>query len=169
MGRWLEDSLAVLDCVTEASRKQILIGSSMGTWLAILAGINRPERVAGILGIASAPDYTALLKEQIGENEDWSKQLYELGYVDVPTIYDRRGYYRLHEELIVEGVVEEIVFSVPATFGVVVDLRGAQPDLLEEGGESVGSTVSAREQDEDRGRSARRARRAASSQIESLW
>ena len=88
MGRWLEDSLAVLDCVTEASRKQILIGSSMGTWLAILAGINRPERVAGILGIASAPDYTALLKEQIGENEDWSKQLYELGYVDVPTIYD---------------------------------------------------------------------------------
>jgi len=103
MGRWLEDSLAVLDCVTEASRKQILIGSSMGTWLAILAGINRPERVAGILGIASAPDYTALLKEQIGENEGWSKQLYELGYVDVPTIYDRRGYYRLHEELIVEG------------------------------------------------------------------
>lgn len=103
MGRWLEDSLAVLDCVTEASRGQILIGSSMGTWLAILAGINRPERVAGILGIASAPDYTALLKEQIGENEDWSKQLYELGYVDVPTIYDRRGYYRLHEELIVEG------------------------------------------------------------------
>ena len=103
MGRWLEDSLAVLDNVTTSSRKQILIGSSMGMWLAILAGINRPERVAGILGIASAPDYTALLRKQIGEKEDWSQQLRELGYVDVPTIYDRRGYYRLHEELIVEG------------------------------------------------------------------
>ena len=103
MGRWLEDCLTILDDVTTASNKQILIGSSMGTWLAILAAVQRPERVAGILGIASAPDYTALLREQIEANSEWSNQLDNLGYVDVPTIYDRRGYYRLHEELIVEG------------------------------------------------------------------
>ena len=75
----------------------------MGTWLAILAAMQRPERVAGILGIASAPDYTALLREQIEANLEWSNQLDNLGYVDMPTVYDRRGYYRLHEELIVEG------------------------------------------------------------------
>ena len=103
MGRWLEDCLAILDDVTTASNKQILIGSSMGTWLAILAAVQRPERVAGILGIASAPDYTALLREQIEANSEWSEQLDNLGYVDVPTVYDRRGYFRLHEELIVEG------------------------------------------------------------------
>ena len=75
----------------------------MGTWLAILAAVQRPERVAGILGIASAPDYTVLLREQIRANSDWSNQLDESGYVDVPTVYDRRGYYRIHAELIVEG------------------------------------------------------------------
>lgn len=103
IGRWLEDCLAILDDVTTASNKQILIGSSMGTWLAILAAVQRPEQVAGILGIASAPDYTALLREQIEANSEWSNQLGDLGYVDVPTVYDRRGYYRLHRELIVEG------------------------------------------------------------------
>ena len=78
----------------------------------ILAATQRPERVAGIVGIASAPDYTALLRRQIEGNDDWSNQLKDLGYVEVPTVYDRRGYYRLHKELIVEGE-NHLVLTAP--------------------------------------------------------
>lgn len=56
IGMWLEDSLAVLDNLTTAP--QIIVGSSMGGWLALLLALARPERVRGIVGIAAAPDFT---------------------------------------------------------------------------------------------------------------
>jgi pimeloyl-ACP methyl ester carboxylesterase len=56
IGRWLADSLAVFDALTEGP--QILVGSSMGGWLALLLALRRQARVAGLLGIAPAPDFT---------------------------------------------------------------------------------------------------------------
>jgi len=56
IGLWLGDALAVLDAVT--SGPQILVGSSMGGWMTVLVARTRPQRVAGLLGIASAPDFT---------------------------------------------------------------------------------------------------------------
>lgn len=54
--RWLEEVLAIIDEVTRGPL--ILVGSSMGGWLALLAALRRPERVRGLLGIAAAPDFT---------------------------------------------------------------------------------------------------------------
>jgi pimeloyl-ACP methyl ester carboxylesterase len=56
IGRWLEDALAVLDQLTEGP--QILVGSSMGGWIALLTALATPERIGGLLCIAPAPDFT---------------------------------------------------------------------------------------------------------------
>jgi pimeloyl-ACP methyl ester carboxylesterase len=56
IGRWLDDSLAVIDAKTTG--KLVLVGSSMGGWLSLLTALARPERLAGLVLIAAAPDFT---------------------------------------------------------------------------------------------------------------
>jgi pimeloyl-ACP methyl ester carboxylesterase len=56
IGRWLDDSLTAIDQLTEG--KLVLVGSSMGGWLSLLSARARPERLAGLVLIAAAPDFT---------------------------------------------------------------------------------------------------------------
>ena len=56
IGAWTEDAIFVLDELTEGW--QILVGSSMGGWLMVLTALARPERIRGLIGISSAPDFT---------------------------------------------------------------------------------------------------------------
>lgn len=52
---WLGDALAMIDI---ADGPVVLVGSSMGGWLMLLAALARPERMHGLVGIAVAPDFT---------------------------------------------------------------------------------------------------------------
>ncbi len=63
IGRWLDDTVFVLDHLTEGP--QILAGSSLGGWIMTLAAMRRPERIAGLVGIAVATDFTEHLVDTI--------------------------------------------------------------------------------------------------------
>jgi pimeloyl-ACP methyl ester carboxylesterase len=56
IGRWRDDALAIIDRVTNGPL--LLVGSSMGGWIALLLALARPDRVMGLVGIAAAPDFT---------------------------------------------------------------------------------------------------------------
>ena len=52
---WRDDALAVIDSV---KGPVVLVGSSMGGWIMLLAALARPDRIAALVGIAAAPDFT---------------------------------------------------------------------------------------------------------------
>ena len=54
---WLAESLAMVDQLTAGP--VILIGSSMGAWIALHVAQRLPQRVRALVGIAAAPDFTA--------------------------------------------------------------------------------------------------------------
>jgi pimeloyl-ACP methyl ester carboxylesterase len=59
VGIWLADALAVIDAKSDGPL--VLVGSSMGAWIALLIAQARPERVKALLLIAPAPDFTERL------------------------------------------------------------------------------------------------------------
>ena len=59
IGAWAADAIAAIDALTTG--KLILVGSSMGGWIALLTALARPDRIAGLVGVAAAPDFTQRL------------------------------------------------------------------------------------------------------------
>ena len=57
LAAWLEEALAALDQLTQGP--VIVVGSSMGGWIALHLALMRPERVQALVGIAAAPDFTS--------------------------------------------------------------------------------------------------------------
>lgn len=84
LGDWLDDVLAVLDHGPLPGRV-VLVGSSMGGWLMVLAALRRPERVGGLVGVAAAPDFTMRLEDTLTDRE--RRDLTLLGLIRRPSRY----------------------------------------------------------------------------------
>ncbi|MCB1755190.1 MAG: alpha/beta hydrolase [Gammaproteobacteria bacterium] len=93
---WLDDTLQVLDGLTGP---QIIIGSSMGAWIALLATLRRPDRITGLLLLAAATDF---LIELICERLDDAQRqtLREQGRILLPSDYDDQSPYPISRALL---------------------------------------------------------------------
>ena len=56
LDRWLDEAVSAIDMLVEGP--VLLVGSSMGGWLALHAALKRPDRVKAVVGISAAPDFT---------------------------------------------------------------------------------------------------------------
>lgn len=76
---WLEEALAAVDQLTEGPLT--LIGSSMGGWIALHLALLRPDRVAALVGIAAAPDFTdwGFADGEAAERAGIARGFWELG------------------------------------------------------------------------------------------
>lgn len=100
IGSWTEDALAVLDQLTEGP--QILVGSSMGGWIMLLVALARPERIAGLVSVACAADFTEkMLWERMDELTQ--ARLQRQGVIYVPACYEDQSAYPITLKLIEEG------------------------------------------------------------------
>lgn len=77
---WRDDAALIIDHI--GADRLVLIGSSMGGWLALLLARALGERVAGLIGIAAAPDFT---EWGFSADEKWA--LKEAGKLERPTDY----------------------------------------------------------------------------------
>jgi pimeloyl-ACP methyl ester carboxylesterase len=89
ISRWAEDAICVLDELTEGP--QVLVGSSMGGWIMLLAALARPARTAALIGIAAAPDFTESLMWQHFTPEVRETLLRD-GVFSEPSDYDDEPY-----------------------------------------------------------------------------
>jgi pimeloyl-ACP methyl ester carboxylesterase len=98
IGRWLDDALCVIDHI--GRDELLLVGSSMGGWIGLLIALRRPERVAGLVGIAAAPDFTEeLIWDSMMPNE--RARLLADGYIETPSEYGTPS--RITRALIEDG------------------------------------------------------------------
>jgi pimeloyl-ACP methyl ester carboxylesterase len=120
IGDWADDALQVIDRATQGPL--ILVGSSMGGWIALLVAKKRPRRVAGLLGIAAAPDFTEDLIRPL--LQDWQKdELARLGktYED-----DKRQGAPITQKLMEDGAHNLVLREALAIPAPVRLLQGKQ-------------------------------------------
>lgn len=84
IGDWHLDTLAAIDALTEGPL--IVVGSSMGGWQALLLARARPQRIAGLVTIAAAPDFTED-GYWASFTEDEKQTLEAVGQVERPSDY----------------------------------------------------------------------------------
>ena len=126
IGDWAEDAMAAISALTQGP--QVLVGSSMGGWIALLVARAVPERVAALVGIAAAPDFT---EDSMWADFDATQRaaLTRDGFVDLPSDY-AEGPYRITRRLIEDGRRNLVLRSpLPLPFAVRLLQGSADADV----------------------------------------
>ncbi|WP_084268471.1 alpha/beta hydrolase [Allorhizobium undicola] len=131
ISRWLEEALAVIDHF--GPRRVVLVGSSMGGWIALralqeLSRRQNPVDVAGLVLIAPAPDFTsALIEPHLGEKE--RRDLEEKGFFEEMSDYSPQPNI-FTRALIEDGRLNRVLNGMIETGCPVHILQGmADPDV----------------------------------------
>jgi pimeloyl-ACP methyl ester carboxylesterase len=107
IGDWAEDARAAILELTHGP--QILVGSSMGGWICAILSREIPEKIAGIVGIASAPDFTED-SMWAGFSPEQRDELMRKGKIGLPSDYDEP--YTITRRMIEDGR-ERLVLRTP--------------------------------------------------------
>jgi pimeloyl-ACP methyl ester carboxylesterase len=123
VGRWRDDAIAVIDSLTTGP--QLLVGSSMSGWVMLLAALARPERVAALVGIAGAPDFTEeLLWPRLTPAQ--RATLMREGRVVLPSDFDPAGY--LYTRALIEDGRRHLLLGGPIALDMPVRLLHGMRD-----------------------------------------
>lgn len=99
IGDWFEDAASAIIALTQGP--QVLVGSSMGGWIALLLARAMPDRIAGLVGIAAAPDLTED-SMWLGFSDVQRASLLNNGQIALPSDYADQPYI-ITRRLIDEG------------------------------------------------------------------
>lgn len=125
IGRWVGDARAVIDHVAPGARV-LLVGSSMGGWVALRLGLALGGRLAGLVGIAAAPDFTDWgLDITADDHADLASQ----GFFTRPSDYDPAGY-RYSRALIEDAPAQRLLGGAIAITAPVRLLHGQRDDAV---------------------------------------
>jgi pimeloyl-ACP methyl ester carboxylesterase len=123
IGAWKGDAVAIIDEITTGPL--VIVGSSMGGWIMLLAALARPARVRGLVGIASGPDFTEDLIWARG-NDRQRAALMTAGRWVRPSAYAEQPYV-ITRALIVEARAH-LLLRAPIPFDGPVHLLHGQAD-----------------------------------------
>ncbi|EJM99941.1 alpha/beta hydrolase [Phyllobacterium sp. YR531] len=126
---WLEQSLGVFRQFSTGP--QIIVGSSMGGWIALrllaeLQRLGEGGRVAGLVLIAPAPDFTSELVEPNLTNRQ-RKQIADQGYMEEPSEYSDQPYIYT-KALLEDGKANQVLKGVIQTDCPVHILQGMRDE-----------------------------------------
>ncbi len=122
IGIWAADALAAIDRLTTGDL--IVVGSSMGGWIALLTAIARPDRVKALVGIAAAPDFTQrLMWDSMTPAE--RQTLIQDGVLHIPSQYGDPT--PITRRLIEDGR-DHLVLNAPIPFAGKMRLLHGQAD-----------------------------------------
>ncbi|KAF3836500.1 hypothetical protein F7725_029058 [Dissostichus mawsoni] len=99
IGTWKKDVLYVLDELVEGP--QIMVGSSLGGWLMLLAAIARPEKTAALVGISTAADHIVTVYNSL--SLEARKEFEEKGEWTLPTKHPEEGLYDFNMDFLKEA------------------------------------------------------------------
>lgn len=124
IGLWASQAIEILDKLTRGP--QILVGSSYGGWIALLAAKARPDRIHALVGLAAAPDFTQDMMEREFSDEQ-RQELEDKGQVQIPNCYAPLDPWIIPKRLI-EEAREHLVLTGPIVLDCPVRLIHGQMD-----------------------------------------
>ena len=123
IGNWAQDSAEIISAL--CPDPVVLVGSSMGGWISLLLARHMPHRIAGLVTIAAAPDFTQdrIFAQRSAEDE---AHLRDHGYFYVPSDYGEP--YKITATLLEDGRAQSI-FDRPLSLPMPVRFLQGDRDL----------------------------------------